>query len=535
MQQSSDRVILDIAPVGRVEGDLDVRVEIEDGRVVNAWTQAEMFRGFEVILKGKDPQAGLVVTPRACGICGASHLSCASWALDTAYGSEVPRNAILARNLGQIVETIQSQPRYFYGLFAIDMVHEKYKHSKYYEEVGRRFAPFTGSSYELGVTVSGKPVEIYALFGGQWPHSSFMVPGGVMCHPTLTDITRAWAILEYFRRTWLEPCWLGCSLERYEEIQSYDDFMAWMEEKPEHANSDLALYWKAGLDYGLDKYGAGCGRYVTWGYLPHEDRYQRPTIDARPRVPIIQSGVYDSHQDRHLSMDQSRVRENTLHAWYNEGREDVHPFDRNVEPIQKNDHDFEGTYTWSTAVRDFELGRCEAGPLSRQLVAGGGMGQSWQHADPFILSAFKALGGPSVHLRQLARMHEAVSLYRQAERCLREFRLDEPFYIKPTPRDGQGWGATEAARGALAHWIDIKDGKINNYQIIAPTTWNVGPRDAEGERGPIEEALIGTPIADQHDPVEVGHVARSFDSCLVCTVHAHDAKTGKELARFRTN
>jgi uptake hydrogenase large subunit len=153
---------LNISPVGRVEGDLDVRVEIEDGVVTNAWTQAQLFRGFEVILKGKDPQAGLIVTPRACGICGASHLTCASWALDTAWGTEVPRNAILARNLGQLVETIQSIPRYFYGLFAIDLTHKKYAASPFYEEAVKRFAAFTGSSYELGVTISGKPVEIYA-------------------------------------------------------------------------------------------------------------------------------------------------------------------------------------------------------------------------------------------------------------------------------------------------------------------------------------------------------------------------------------
>jgi Ni,Fe-hydrogenase I large subunit len=165
---------LDISPVGRVEGDLDVRVDIEHGRVVNAWTHAELFRGFEVILRGKDPQAGLIVTPRICGICGGSHLTSASWALDTAWETEVPRNAILARNLGQIVETIQSIPRYFYGLFAIDLTNRKYRNSRFYEEAVRRFAAFTGKSYELGITISAKPVEIYALLGGQWPHSSYM-------------------------------------------------------------------------------------------------------------------------------------------------------------------------------------------------------------------------------------------------------------------------------------------------------------------------------------------------------------------------
>ena len=122
---------LDISPVGRVEGDLDVRVDIENGVVTNAWTHAELFRGFEVILKDKDPQAGLVVTPRACGICGASHLTCAAWALDTAWGTTVPRNAILARNLGQLVESLQSLPRHHYGLFMIDFTNANYSASPY--------------------------------------------------------------------------------------------------------------------------------------------------------------------------------------------------------------------------------------------------------------------------------------------------------------------------------------------------------------------------------------------------------------------
>lgn len=525
---------LDISPVGRVEGDLDVRVDITDGVVTSAWTQAELFRGFEVILRGKDPQAGLVVTPRACGICGASHLTCAAWALDTAWQTEVPRNAILARNLGQLVESLQSVPRYFYGLYAIDLTNKNYRKSQFYEEAVKRFSPFTGTSYEQGVTISGKPVEIYALLGGQWPHSSYMVPGGVMCAPTLTDITRAWSLLEYFKKNWIESLWLGCTIERYEQIKTYDDFMVWLDESPAHKNSDLGFYWRMGQDIGLDTYGKGAGKYVTWGYLPHEDKYQRPTIEGRNAAVIMKSGVYDAKTDTHKLMDQKFLRENTDHAWYDEGSGDVHPFDRTTKPVQKNPIDHSGKYSWSTAVAHADDGRLEAGPLARQLVAGGQHGESWQHHDPFILNMFKKMGGASVHLRQLGRMHETIKLYRQAERCLREFKLNDPWYIKPRERDGRGFGATEASRGALSHWIEVKDGKIKNYQIVSPTTWNVGPRDGKGVLGPIEQALIGTPIADPSDPVEVGHVARSFDSCLVCCVHAHDAKTGKELARFRT-
>jgi uptake hydrogenase large subunit len=524
---------LDISPVGRVEGDLDVRVDIQDGHVVNAWTQAELFRGFEVILRDKDPQAGLVVTPRACGICGASHLTCAAWALDTAWQTTVPRNAILARNLGQIVESLQSHPRHHYGLFMIDYTNKNYEKSKFYAEAMRRWAPFTGTNYEVGITISGRPVEIYALLGGQWPHSSFMVPGGVMCAPTLTDVTRAWGILEHFRRTWLEPMWLGCSLERYEEIRSYADFLAWLDDKPEHAASDLGMFWRMSVDIGLDKYGGGHPRYLSWGYLPHEDKYQRPTIDGRNAALIMKSGVFDAKAGTHKLMDQAHTREDMHHAWYDEPNV-THPFDRTTKPTQKNALDFAGKYSWSTAVSHAQDGRLEAGPLARQLVAGGTHGEAWQHHDPLVLDMYGKLGGASVMLRHFARMHEAVTLYREAERILREFKLGDPWYEKPTETDGRGWGATEAVRGALCHWIEVKGGKIKNYQIVAPTTWNVGPRTTDGTRGPMEQALIGTPIADPTDPVEVGHVCRSYDSCLVCTVHAYDAKTGEQLATFRT-
>ncbi len=526
---------LDISPVGRVEGDLDVRVDIKDGIVVNAWTSAELFRGFEVILRDKDPQAGLVVTPRACGICGASHLTCAAWALDTAWGTEVPRNGIIARNLGQLAESLQSLPRHHYGLFMIDMVNKNYQKSPFYEEAVKRWSPFTGSNYEIGVTISGRPVEIYAMLGGQWPHSSYMVPGGVMCSPTLSDVTRAWSILEHFRSNWIEPIWLGCSIERYEEIQTYDDFIAWLDERPEHANSDLGMMWRMGIDVGLDKFGKGLGKFVSWGYLPHEDKYNKPTIDGRNAAVQMPGGVFDGAAGTHKLMDQMFTREDTTHSWYDEEEGVVHPFDRTTNPIDNNAQDFAGKYSWSTAVAHAEHGHLEAGPLARELIYGGGHMEDWQHKDGLLLDMYKKMGGASVLLRHFARMHEFKYIYRQMERCLREFRLDEPFYIKPQEQDGQGWGATEAIRGALCHWIDVQNGKIKNYQIIAPTTWNVGPRTGEEERGPIEEALIGTPIADPTDPVEVGHVARSYDSCLVCTVHAHDAKTGKELSRFKTS
>jgi hydrogenase large subunit len=136
----------------------------------------------------------------------------------------------------------------------------------------------------------------------------------------------------------------------------------------------------------------------------------------------------------------------------------------------------------------------------------------------------------------MARMHEAPKYYKWARQWLDQIDLHESFYTKPTEyAEGHGFGATEAARGALADWIVIEDNKIKNYQVVTPTAWNIGPRDGSDVLGPMEQALIGSPIRDIDDPVELGHVARSFDSCLVCTVHAYDGKTGRELSEFVIN
>ena len=351
----------------------------------------------------------------------------------------------------------------------------------------------------------------------------------------MTDVTRAWSILEYFRRNWMEPVWLGCSLERYEEIKSYDDFMAWLDERPEHANSDLGLFWRMSVDVGLDKYGRGLGRYVSWGYLPHEDKYNKPTIEGRNAALIMKSGVYDG-ADRHPQADGSGfIRARTsMHAWYDEPG-GLHPFDRTTKPVQKNTRrlrtaSIPGRRPCATTT----TAAWRPGRSPRQLVAGGKHGEAWQHHDPLVLDMYKQLGGASVMLRHFARMHEGVKLYR-AGRALPARIPAERSLVHQA--DGEGRPRLGRHRGDPRRAVPLdrgEGGKIKNYQIIAPTTWNVGPRADDGERGPIEEALIGTPIADVHDPVEVGHVCRSYDSCLVCTVHAHDARTGEELARFRT-
>ncbi len=529
-------VDLHVSPLGRVEGDLDVRVTIEDGVVTSAWTEASMFRGFEIILRGKDPQAGLIVTPRICGICGGSHLYKSAYALDVAWQTEMPPNATLIRNIAQAVETLQSIPKYFYALFAIDLVNKNYANSPLYEEAVRRFAPFVGSSYQKGLVLSNKPVEIYAIFGGQWPHSSFMVPGGVMCAPTLADVTRSLSILEFWKTEWLEKMWLGCSVDRWLENRTWADVEAWVEENGSQYNSDCGFFIRYCKDVGLDKYGKGVGNYLATGTYFDPQLYGRPTIEGRNAALINRSGIYAGGE--YFAFEQERVREDVAHSFY-EGDTARHPFEGETKPIDPAVGKKLDKYSWAKSPRYEVPGHgyvpLEVGPLARRVVAGAPGAGSHQDYDPLFSDTISTIG-PSIMVRQMARMHEAAKYYRWAKEWLGQINLQESFYIKPVELEaGKGFGATEAARGALCDWIVLEDGKIANYQVITPTAWNIGPRDGEGVMGPMESALVGAPIVDPTDPVELGHVARSFDSCLVCTVHAYDGRSGNQLSEFVVN
>ena len=527
-------VDLNVSPLGRVEGDLDLRVKITDGVVTEAWTEALMFRGFEIILRGKDPQAGLIMTPRICGICGGSHLTKACYAIDTAWKTVLPPNAILVRNIGQACETLQSIPRWFYAIFAIDLVNKKYAKAKGYQEAMRRFAPFVGESYEPGVVLGAKPVEVYAIFGGQWPHSSFMIPGGVMCAPTLTDITRSIAILDYWRQEWLENHLLGCSIERYRQVKTWEQLLEWCDENESQHNSDLAFFIRYAQEIGLDKYGAGYGDYLAMGTFFEPSQYATPTIDGRNNALVTRAGVFSGGE--YQDFDHMRVSEDVTHSFF-EGTGSLHPWEGVTEPIDPEVGKAQGKYTWAKAPRYDVPGKghvpLEVGPLARQIVAGNPEHESWQDYDPLIRDIYDKVG-PSIMLRVLARLHEAPKYYEMTRRWIDQIDLHDRFYIKPVEREsGKGFGATEAARGALADWIVLEDNKIANYQVITPTAWNIGPKDGKDANGPMEESYIGAPVQDMHDPIELGHVARSFDSCIVCTVHAYDGKTGKDMAQFK--
>jgi uptake hydrogenase large subunit len=507
---------------------------VTDGVVTDAWTEAAMFRGFEIILRGKDPQAGLIMTPRICGICGGSHLYKACYALDTAWATYVPPNATRVRNIAQACETLQSIPRYFYAIMGPDLTAAQYAGGASYEEAARRFAPYVGTAYQKGVTLSQLPVEVYAIFGGQWPHSSFMIPGGVMCAPTLSDVTRSTAILDHWTREWLEAEWLGCSVDRYLQIKTWEDFLAWMDENESQHNSDLAFFTRWCQEIGLDKYGEGYGSFLATGTFLDPELYQHPTVDGRNAALQSRSGIYTNGQ--YFDFDQARVTEDITHSFF-EGTGSRHPWDGVTEPIDPAEGAKQGKYTWAKAPRYDVPGigyvPLEVGPLARQVMANRPDAAGHQDYDPFVMDMISK-AGVNVMTRVLARMHEAPKYSRSVQRWLKELDLHADFYAKPTEHaSGKGFGSTEAARGALSDWIVIEDGKIANYQVVTPTAWNIGPRDGSENHGPMEKAFLGTPIENPDFPVELAQVAHSYDSCLVCTVHAYDGRTGKQLAQFR--
>ncbi len=377
---------LNVSPLGQVEGDLDVRVTITDGVVTDAWTEAAMFRGFEIILRGKDPQAGLIMTPRICGICGGSHLYKACYALDTAWGTYVPPNATRVRNIAQACETLQSIPRWFYAIMGPDLTAAQYAGAPSYEEAARRFAPYVGTRYQRGVTLSALPVEIYAIFGGQWPHSSFMIPGGVMSAPDPVGrhpLDRDPGQLE--EASGSRSSGSAARSTAGWRTRPGRTSLAWMEENESQRNSDCAFFIRYAMEIGLDTYGQGYGNYLATGTYLDPDLYTHPTVEGRNAALQLRSGIYAGGQC--YDFDQARVTEDITHSFYR-GTGSRHPWDGVTDPIDPEEGRKQGKYTWAKSPRydvpDLGFVPLEVGPLARQMMAARPDAAAHQDDDPLI-------------------------------------------------------------------------------------------------------------------------------------------------------
>jgi len=497
------RIIRDI-PLNRVEGDLEIRVALEGNRIVDAWSSGTMFRGIENLLVGRGPLDGLVITPRICGICSTTHLMAAAKALDQITGVTLPDNAIRLRNVTLMVEHCQSDVRQSVLMFLPDFTAPHYASHPLHAEALKRYAPLAGERCIDVVRQTKTFLEIIAILGGQWPHSSFMVPGGVTYIPPLSELNHCRYILKQYRQ-WYEQRVLGCSLERWQAVQSAADLDAWLNEDPARRDGDVGFFLRFARMAGLHALGQGHGNFVSYGSLelPSETAVGGHGTDKQ----LVAAGFVTRDGQKH-SFDQARIAEHVASSWYADYEGGRHPFDGETDPHATGADGKK--YSWSKAPRYADQ-PAETGPLAERIIAG----------DPLFGDLLRC-DGVNLVTRQLARLTRPATLLPAMEIWLEEMiaHLDQPYY-EPVPpiQDGRGFGLIEAARGALGHWVEIRDGKIAHYQIVTPTAWNGSPRDYHGVRGPWEEALIGTTVADIDNPVEAGHIVRSFDPCLVCTVH----------------
>ncbi len=496
-----------IVPLNRVEGDLEIQLELENDVVTDARSIGTMYRGIENLMSGRGPMDSLVITPRICGICSTAHLNAAANALDMAYAAQVPDNAQRLRNVTLMVEQLQNDIRHAVFLFMPDLTHPRYADQPLHEEAVRRYQVLKGETTRQAVQETQKLIEIIAILGGQWPHSSFMVPGGVVTVPAVGDIIHCRHILRNFRK-WYEKRILGCSLGLWNQIESWKALQSWLVQSPSHHNADTGFFIRYGLDLELETLGRGHDTFISFGGPAEPPPIQKDAGQAKYRA--ASAGFYTP--EGFTAIDPALIREDITHAFFKDDVPCRHPYDGLTVP---HGPDPEGRkYSWAKAPRYNER-PAESGPLADMLAAG----------HPLFMERVRAWGG-NVLLRQLARLARPALLLPAIDQWLADMTIcKSPFFQDYAKKiTSQGYGLVSAPRGALGHWLKIQNGVVANYQVITPTAWNASPKDAHGVRGPWEEAMVGTTVQDARQPLKVEHIVRSFDPCLVCTVHAVRAR-----------
>jgi hydrogenase large subunit len=465
-----------LGPFNRVEGDLEVSLSLSDGRVAEARVNAPLYRGFERMLEGRDPRDALVITPRICGICSISQSAAAARALGAAMGlAPTPQGAAMAA-LIHATENVADHLTHFHLFFMPDFARPAYAGRPWHARAVARFTALEGGAQRSAVTARAELLHVMGLLAGKWPHTLAIQPGGVTRAPGAREKARLAATLRSFRR-YLETVLFGAPLEDFCALASVEALLGW-------GRGDAGLFLEIAADLDLLDLGRGSGRYLSFGAYPLAEG------------PVFAGGAWDGGPRQ---LDPGRIVEDLSHSWMR--GETAHPAQGRTEPDEAM---AAPGYSWCKAPRLGGLGH-EVGALARQVVDG----------HPLA----RALAGGGVLARVTGRLLELARTQAVMERLVAAIEPGAPFMARgAVPRHGQGAGLVEAARGALGHWLRIEDGRIAGYQIIAPTTWNFSPRDAAGVPGPAEAALEGV-VVEGPDALAVQHVVRSFDPCMVCTVH----------------
>jgi len=465
-----------VGPFNRVEGDLEVSLTVADGVVQRAEVNAPLYRGFERMLLGRDPRDALVITPRICGICSISQSAAAASALAGAMGLvPTPAGAAMAA-LIHAAENVADHLTHFHLFFMPDFARPDYAGRPWHDRAVERFTAMEGSAQRTAVAARAELLHVMGLLAGKWPHTLAIQPGGVTRAPGLREKARLGSTLRAFRR-YLEEVVFGGPLEEFAALETPEALMRW-------GRGDVGLFLEIAADLELDAMGRGSGRYLSYGAY------------SLAEGPVFAAGVWDGVL---RPVDTGAIVEDLSHAWM--AGPPAHPFEGQTEPDEMM---AEPGYSWCKAPRLGGLGY-EVGALARQVVDG----------HPLA----RAMAGGGVLARVAGRLLELARTQEVMERLVAGIVPGADYMASgKVPREGRGVGLVEAARGALGHWLRIEGGRVAGYQIIAPTTWNFSPRDGAGVPGPLEAALEGVAV-DGPGALAVQHVVRSFDPCMVCTVH----------------
>ena len=485
MKSSSSKRRL-LGPFNRVEGDLEVHIEIDEEQVSKAWVNSPLFRGFEQMLQGKDPLDALVYTPRICGICSVAQSVAAAQALATAQGLESCPNGQFATNLILAAENMADHLTHFYLFFMPDFAREVYKDKPWFDTINNRFKAQTGSATKQVLPARAAFLHLTGILAGKWPHSLAIQPGGTTRPVTVQEKISLLTTIRCFRH-FLQKILFDDELEQVAEIQTEQVLSTWQQD---HQRSDFARFLMLADDLGLGVLGRTDNRLMSYGAYFNNI------------CPLFNSGVW---YQKYSTLDTQTITEDTAHSWLLGQTDAVHPFQGDT---LADSHEDSG-YSW-----------CKAPRLNQQVVEVGAVARQMINEHPLIQDLVSQ-SGTNVKNRVIARLLELALVVPEMEEWCHQLQPKEVFCLtKDLADEAQGIGLVEAARGSLGHWLGIDKGKIENYQIIAPTTWNFSPRDRLDQPGVLEQALQGTFVGDEDKAsVTIQHIIRSFDPCMVCTVH----------------
>jgi len=569
-----------VDPITRIEGHLRVEAVIDDNNVItDAYASSTMFRGIEEILKGRDPRDAGLLAMRICGVCTGTHYQRSIEAVEDAFDVTIPKNARLVRNLIQGALYIHDHVVHFYHLHGLDWVDItsalKADPAKTEEEafnwhrtpygvskseliqIQERLTKFVkqgrlgifanaywgNKNYKLtpeqnliatahylqALDLQRDAAKLMAIFGGKMPHPQSLVVGGVTCVQDIQNPSR----IALFKTL----------------LKKFTHFI-----KTAYL-PDLAMAGVKYVDEALDGTGGGLKNFMSYGDFKLDDTGFYNAKNLFPAGVVLNGDI-----SNYIPFDQTKVAEDVTHAWYTDGKP-LHPYEGQTIPkytgLEKKSDGLsyikpEEKYSWIKSPI-YNDQRVEVGPLARMVV---GVAAGDERITKYVTN-FLALLGDKLGLGKPAPTAALFSTVgRTAARAIEtelmadvmiewvdelaanvasgDLKTWTEFDFDEVARDAKGHGLAEAPRGGLGHWVKIKDGKIENYQAVVPSTWNAAPRDYKNRMGAYEASLIGTKVANVDQPLEILRTIHSFDPCIACAVHIVDTK-GKELSSFKVN